>query len=471
MTLDVRLEQRMLDDMVNVQTSQTDRKAISKVRQFSQAEIESLPLFANSLQSQLGLRAAFSQLDEREMAFLHLLALHQDPVSIDFFHSLYGVTPRGRYGVTFTQAYGDLFKRVRQRLIRQGVLLWAEIAYGDSKLERYRFALPRVVVEHLPPLITASRPLTEQPSQPATPFRPHLLDLIKRKGSTYADISLRGGYLLVNGQPFSREAWQAWQDRHWWQSVMQTLYGKANDIEVLPTGIGQKTDAFTQLIVYGLAQLPEDHWVKPDAFALLLELQPYAEPLPPLANVFEMGWRYGRLEQTTLDGEVYYRLAQWPDWQQQPIDYLKAQQKGVILDLEKIPLGALSILNQVGDLFVERQQLWLKPNIPRLAQNRHHLQAHSLNEWLKANCAAFGEAFQRLDEQWGRLLVHEGLLVARVNDLSLRVALEKQFANEPVLFFAEGWLAFPQRLQRAVESAVQRNGHVIKREGKDARKN
>ena len=87
-----KLEQRMIEDMIHVQTSQADRKAIGKVRQFDSAEMESMILFVNTFQSDMGLPQALAELDEKEQAFLHLLALCNSEVAIPFFANLYPIS-------------------------------------------------------------------------------------------------------------------------------------------------------------------------------------------------------------------------------------------------------------------------------------------------------------------------------------------------------------------------------------------
>ncbi|MEM6528442.1 MAG: hypothetical protein AAF653_09110, partial [Chloroflexota bacterium] len=85
-----------------------------------------------------------------------------------------------------------------------------------------------------------------------------------------------------------------------------------------------------------------------------------------------------------------------------------------------------------------------------------------LAQWLKENSESFASVFKQIDEQWGRLLVHENLLYAQVSELSLRVTLEKAFDDGRVVFLPDGWMAFPEAMTRKIETVVNRSGHVIK---------
>ena len=86
---------------------------------------------------------------------------------------------------------------------------------------------------------------------------------------------------------------------------------------------------------------------------------------------------------------------------------------------------------------------------------------------LGKHSSVFGAALDKLDAQWGRLVVHENLLVARVTNLSLRVALEQALATggpaaEQPIRLADQYLAIPRGRLPEIEKAVRKAGHVIK---------
>ena len=76
---------------------------------------------------------------------------------------------------------------------------------------------------------------------------------------------------------------------------------------------------------------------------------------------------------------------------------------------------------------------------------------------------AFREALETVAQRWGKLVLHQGLLIARVEDLSLQVQLERAFAgSESILFLPNGYLAFARQELASVARAVEKLGHVIK---------
>jgi len=451
-------------DMVHEQTSQTDRRNIGKARQFGAAELESLPLFANSFLSDMGLQPAFTRLDDRERAFLHLLALQDDPVRISFFHPLYQ-TGSAISGGTYTQRYTDLFKEVRKRLIRGGLLLWAEIGNGDAKLERYRFALPRLVIQNLPPLITESQALEPQDISVYPAFQERLTRLLQKDKRSQDGISITKGQIFLNGNPFSVDALQEWRELNWISSIENYRYKQRKQqrrtTEVLPK---QDRTQPSALIRHGLSQLPAGHWVKTDVFQHIFDLQYADQNYPDLHTIFNLGWQLGSLERTQHDETSYYRLRSEPDWTNQPIEYLKKDGKIILVDVDTIPLSAFSVLSQYGDLAIQREQLILKPNLIKLSHTTREARENPLATWLQQYSPIFAQAFQKVQEQWGKLLVHQQLLYAQVSDLSLRVTLEKNFDDGSILFLPDGWMAFPPNLLSKIDTVVNRSGHVIKKE-------
>ncbi|GAB5491718.1 MAG: hypothetical protein Phog2KO_19330 [Phototrophicaceae bacterium] len=450
----------MVNNMVHELMSQTDRKSIGQNRQFGSAEMESLPLFANTFRSDMGLAGAFAQLDKRELAFLHILANHDGEVSIDFFKNLYQLLPANRYSLTFTQTYNDLFKQVRKRLIRGGILLWAETGRGDAKLERYRFALPQAIIDKLPDLITETTIIETDKVVSQDGFRERLVQLLKAK--TYRDIAIEDGNLMLNRKRFHLNRLEAWQDEQWLQRLRPN---RKNTVEVYPYYSAQISDSpFTppSLIRYGLSQLGENVWVQAQAFKIAFEFI-NQERYVGLDDIFEIGWQWGCLERVKHGQAYFYRLRHFSKWDDLRITYLKSKRDNlVVIDVETVPYDALSILMTFGDFHIYRNQLQLTPNLAKLSETTKLLRENAIAQWLQTHNSAFADAFEQVSQQWGKLIVHENLLYAQVSDLSLRVTLEKAFDDGSVLFMSNGWLAFPASMVRKIETVVNRSGHVIK---------
>jgi hypothetical protein len=65
------------------------------------------------------------------------------------------------------------------------------------------------------------------------------------------------------------------------------------------------------------------------------------------------------------------------------------------------------------------------------------------------------------DERRGKTILHEGVTIARVSDLSLKVAIEKALGSN-VVSLKNDFIAFPRGLLGDVERVVKKSGHVVK---------
>ncbi len=81
---------------------------------------------------------------------------------------------------------------------------------------------------------------------------------------------------------------------------------------------------------------------------------------------------------------------------------------------------------------------------------------------------AYGKLFQKFEAQWGKLILHQNLLLARVTSLDLRVKLHKAFGGSQgdeitrVVFLPGEYIAFAPAMLGEVEKVVKKAGHVVK---------
>jgi len=453
-----QLEHQMLQKMVQEHLTKTDKRAICKIRGFGGAEMQTPALFQNTYQSDMGLEQAFNELTYQEHCFLHLLARQSSEVNIAFFTTLYPNDSRG-YGETFTQQYKETFKRVRENLIRRGVLLWAEMRYGKAQLERYRFFLPQAVRQNLPALLPDSQKIKSQSSTSQDGFRHRLISMLKSR-SKKQQLSLQNGQLLIGTTPFNLDTLKDWQDQNWNNSLLPKKsspnYYSQYDIEYIPDR------APPDIIRYTLSQLSDSHWITPDKLKTYFDLHTFYSHYPSLDEIFDKGWQWGCLERVEKSGQYYYRLQEFAKLDDVNITYLSAKKAYVVIDVEQVPYAALAYLMTIGDLSIERGQLAVKPNLVKLSSISPADRQHPLLQWLVTHAQYFAQAYEQVTNDWGKLLVHSNLLYAQVSDLSLRVTLEKIFNKGQVVFLPEGWMAFPIDLMSKIETVVHRNGHVIK---------
>ena len=68
-----------------------------------------------------------------------------------------------------------------------------------------------------------------------------------------------------------------------------------------------------------------------------------------------------------------------------------------------------------------------------------------------------------VDKRLGKTIVHKNLVMARINDLSLRVALEKALIpGKEYVALSDEFFAFPSDLVFRIQQLVNKNGHAMK---------
>jgi len=147
-----------------------------------------------------------------------------------------------------------------------------------------------------------------------------------------------------------------------------------------------------------------------------------------------------------------------------PEDFLYAgDAEAVRIDLERTPLAALERVVEVSHLKVDQRALWAAPSLLKISRASALLLADPVWLWLRNHHAAFRSASEAVEQRRGKLIVHENLLVARVNDLGLKVMLENKFAQPGQLVaLADNFVAFPIGLLPELRLWMKKAGHVIK---------
>ena len=90
--------------------------------------------------------------------------------------------------------------------------------------------------------------------------------------------------------------------------------------------------------------------------------------------------------------------------------------------------------------------------------------------WLTGVSESFGKAFQIVLKRWGRHIVHRNLVIAKVKNIGLKVALEKKFKDGKIMFLPDDFIAFPKGLLYQVENLVIKNGFAVKTMTKSSEK-
>jgi hypothetical protein len=440
--------------------SDADLNAIRKARGFSSAETAARSSFASFFVSSIGLQKVMESLTAEETATLHLLQ-QTGEVSISFFERLYGSDARSgqSYSGTYTQQFRPTFDAVKKNLVRKGLLIMAEVkTRAESvQMERWRYALPPEFEPYLPPLLEYKS--GDQPGETSdAAVRKKLLQLVggeKVIPSEFPEIVLKEGSIWLGQEPFSLNSLREWQMRTWLVSL-----GAFKPAE-------QTSLAATDAVLSLLNRLGPGQWASVNGLDPILRIFCFGGKIPPVEKMLQAGWTFGLLSRLKVGDCVYYRTAPpeslsasddliAPTW----LNFTPPSGK-IRIDLHQIPLRQLELLQSLVQLEVEDGVLYATPNLLKLGRTTPAQRRTSLAQYLAGELPAFQEALNTANQRWGKTLLHENLLVARVRDLSLRVQLERELGPDLVVL-SEHFVAFPVNARASVEKILKKSGFVIK---------
>lgn len=448
-----------LHQMCHNLLSQADINAIGKARGFTATELSSRAALENYYLSPIGVSQAMSKLTPDEVAQLHLLHLRQRPAAVDLFERLY---PSGRSTSywTYSQRYQPVFKEVRDRLVRRGLLIMGQDALsGETKMAQWRFVFPPEFLPYLPsPLQTAqlAGPGDVQRDVPRAKVLA-LLGQSKAPGPTLPGYTLKleNGRLLTDQRPFRAADLIEWQKAAW-----QTLL-PARPQEKFTQTPSQDVPLLDAL-TYWLRRLPPDEWIAPDHLDAPLTL--FIGYPAKSEHLCHLGWQWGYLARQKGNGRYHYRLADLDPTDEPapaPDAYLTVVNDHTVrVNLHTIPYLALEQLNRIA-YFTLTDELCAVPSLVRTGE-AISLRSTPLVQWLIQHTPAFAGAWQTAQKRWGKQIIHHNLLVACVTDLTLRIQLERGLKSDEFLVLSDEYIAFPPKAINKVKRIVEQAGHVIK---------
>ena len=449
----------MLRDMYDKALTATDLKAIGKTRGFSQEEISSSALFTAAFLSDKGLSSALGSLTQDEIVLLHLLNVINKEVDVTFFEYLYGEQERdsdGWHYQSFASQYKDVFKAVRKYLVRKGVLLFAESTsnwYKSTKLERWSFRFPDQFAPFLP-----------SPFDSPQVFDTHVNeDVLRRKLKQVVngvqipgeaagyDIKVSGAKLRIGKREFRMNYLKKWQEKSWEASVPEERRYKNADVSPI------------QVVIYALSRLNQNEWVLPDEFSRFWRI--LYQDTPDSKVICEAGSKWGYLSKQEYQGKPYYRLAETMGASMvKPDSYLTVKgDQAVDMDIKTVPYEDLEVIAQISKLTVVDSRLQITPDLIAIGNAPMRIRNHPQLLWLRDKSSLFREVMEKVDKRWGKIVIHENLMIARVRDISLSVKIQQSFTDpKRIIVIAKDFIAFPRDALPEIQKIVQKSGYVVK---------
>ena len=457
----------MLNQMCHIVLSLADIGAIRKARGFKENEVASRTTFESFFLSSIGLETVMASLTPEEVATLRLLVQQEEEVDIAFFERLYGSAKKaeGYYYGTYTQRYKDILDAVKKSLVRKGVLVMAENkARGDSvQMERWRFCFPPQFAEFLPPIIPSHHPSDASGEVHTEVARAKLLEIVGSQpvstppGLARFALTIEQGSLKFGNRDFLAGDLASWQQGAWLAAL-----GVSSSKESASLSPVKAVQAI-------LETLGPREWITPEQLEPALKVLCFGLKMPPAKKICEAGWKWGCLVRLVEGQKTYYRLPSSnenvpsPGSGLDPSAYLKPHPLGnsAMVDLRLIPFDALAQLNRLARLEVIHYNLIVSPDLIKLGRSAPEERQSPLANWLYTHFPAFQQSFDVVNVQWGKTIMHSGLLVARVCDLSLRVQLERDL-GEYLVVLDDKFVAFPRAWRAEVEKTLKKGGFVIK---------
>ena len=466
--------QSMLKQMCESDINDSDIKAICKSRGFPVKEAASRDVFENFFISTIGIEEALNSLTYREVVFLHFLSKINKRVGIGYFERLYGSaeSANGYYRMTATKRYRETLKKVKNNLVRKGVLISivkeqkTYIKY--TKMERLRFFFPPEFGEFLPPIASAST-FNEAGDLKRAVLRDKLLELaggrerpspLSKSEQRSFTLTINEGNLSIGGEQFRAKCLLDWQKASLCAAVKTDT--KERGYQGYPSHDMAPVDA----ALYALSQLGAHEWLPADGLAVILKIFT-GEDVDHPEQICEAGWEWGCLAKVVADKTAYYRLPgdSLKDATSPPPDqYLQIVPDGtVVVNLVKIPYTALETLASVALMEIHNANLRATANIIKIGDALTTVRKEGVFEWLEKNSSGFRTAIRTAEKRWGKQVIHECLMVARVQDLSLKVQIEKSYTGSQLVSLPNDYIAFPCDLLPAIRKLVEKSGHVIKK--------
>lgn len=451
-------ESQMLKAMCNDVLSETDIKAIGKIRGFTAKEIASRSLFENIFLSRIGVKEAIATLTIDEICMLHLLKYRNMVVDISFFYRLYGGIKTPGY-MSYTESYKSTFKEVKERLVRKGLLIICEkdeTYRKSSKMERWRFKFPCVFEKCITHPFTNILKFTENGKLNQKAAREKLQELAENKSVSKPDTKKNNRSNYHSDDALSIESFRvnsihSWQRNGWLKACkLNVLSGEVNPVKTL---------------IYALSQLNDDEWILPEEQLPLFKIFcNHIKDFDP-DSFCRLGWEMGSLLQHTADGKTHYRVPLEFDPDNDLHEkYLSIKGDAVVINLNEIPYKKLEILTKSSDIKFERSEVTARPNIIKIGNLLETEREDRLFSWLRKKSLPYENAIKVVEERQGKRIIHKNLLVARIKDLSLKVKIEKRFAGtSKIVTLSKEYISFPKGALPEIEKIMKKSGHVIKR--------
>jgi hypothetical protein len=446
----------------------THLKEICRFRGFTPAkeDKESLVSFvAARLLGPTGVAQAMASLEGTYLCVLHLIAMSESPPCVRDLGRVLNPS-KGPYAMSDARAD---FNRVAGGLLNRGVALVSDSGVtnytGESRFARLALLIPEAHRSFLPPFPVDSEPLgTTGRAQDALSICRRALILAVGNagvakpgwpegllGRLAAKISFKDGTLSVDGKV---------------APTVQRLIGLARSLWVKHAAKSDSSkiskEAFNAA-GYILSRLPAGHGCSVKALRAGLMRIGIEASEKDMIRFCDDGYQAGFLVCGGTDAApAYAALSDDPAPDSDGPLAFAAEQRRIRVDLQQTGLGPLLELTAVSQVEIDKGEMRLVPDVIQMGRAGPHFESIPALAEVRAFCSAFEQAARHVQQNHGKTILHEGLVVLRVDDLGLRTQLLHRF-DDQIRSLGGPYLAIPRGLSQQVEDFARKEGFAPRR--------
>lgn len=442
-----------------------DLKAICRFRGFSPpkggGKDALVAYLAPRLLDATGVSQALATLEEKWLLTLHSIAMAESPPDLAQLAKIIKPNDMG-----FEIQHRTLFRRVAEGLLNRGTVVVGEQKafsfYQQNRYERLVFYVPDVHGPLLPPYPVPAQPMANDihPSNSLDFCRAVLKEAVRQTDTAHPDA--RDGFLgrisssITFEQGNIRVGKHAVRDATAFLSQIRTVWIKLG-------AASGKSGANFRAADYILSHLSEKAGVTVADLGEVLSRIGLRTAADELTRFCQQGCQAGFLVGRRDGCNTRYRGVPDADAIRQdgPLVF-SAHEHRIQVDLERTGLGPLLELATISRVEPDQGRLHIRPDILLLGRMASRLGSMPvLNQVCKA-CAAFTEAVKHVQSRHEKLILHEGLLILRIEDLGLRALLARHFGDK-LSALGGSYLAVPRDLDGQVEKLARKEGYSPRR--------
>ncbi len=428
--------------------TKSDIKQICKNRGFPNSVNADPKLLSHYILLNTGLEKVLKSLSKKEIIALFIIHIIDKIPDVRFFINIYDENFEESYYNTFNQNYKDLHKKVINNLIRKGILLPVFVSNynAKSKLEQTYFYLPDEFLEYINPI--------------------SLITNEKIKGTIDYEL-LKKDFLRVLNNSLSQSSGVLKQGASYFSvyNLRDNLFERMLKKKNNSTIISAEFLFFNKVFLSFFKKIKKNTWFNISEIDTIVNILFANNSNVKLTGkaVCDVAYKCGVLKKHPVDNKLYATVYHSDYEFLSPDEYLTDNIDGIALNIKKLPFVAAEVLSLSSIFNFKGGKYFVSPSITLINSCITKLKNDEVFMDICKKFPAFNKVISDHKRLYGKRIIHRNLYVAKVDDLSIRIMLEKKFTSPNQLVkLNDNHYAFPINNRKDIETMLKRSGHVIK---------